>query len=110
MADGCGVADGGAVYRKFANVWEDDGAELRDIVDTHRGADFGQTGRGLCMKVSDGAIVDPVVDDLEPFVGDAAPIVGRVDMLDLVGVGCIDFIVISYELESHVECGARREV
>lgn len=33
VALGCGLADGGSVEREFTEIWEDDGAELRQVVD-----------------------------------------------------------------------------
>ena len=39
------------------------------------------------MEVFDGAVVDSVVDDLEPVIGYASPIVFVVDVFEVIGVG-----------------------
>ena len=62
------------------------------------------------MEIFDCSVVDSVVDDFEPFIGYASPIVGIIDVFHVVGFRCVYFAVDGCELESDIEYRAGWEV
>lgn len=62
------------------------------------------------MEIFDCSVVDSVVDDFEPFIGYAPPIVGIVDVFHVVRLRCVYLAFDGGELESDVEYRAWREV
>lgn len=62
------------------------------------------------MEIFDCSVVDSVVDDFEPVVRYASPIVGIVDVFYVVRLRCVYFAVDGCELEADVEYRAWGEV